>query len=149
MDENYLLGTSLSQRLFHECAKDLPIIDYHNHLGPGDLTGEKRYRNIAELWLVSDPYKHRAMRMCGVEEAYITGSAEDEEKFRAWMEVLPRLIGNPLYEWSILEMKRVFDIDLKPGITDTKWLWEQTGQKLSTPEYSARQILQKFHVEYG
>ena len=86
------------------------------------MTGEKRYRNIAELWLLSDPYKHRAMRICGVSEDYITGGAGDKEKFRAWMDILPRLVGNPLYEWSILEMKRVFEIDLKPGITDPERL---------------------------
>ena len=149
MDENYLLNTSLSQRLFHECAKNLPIIDYHNHLERKDLTGEKRYRNIAELWLLSDPYKHRAMRICGVREDYITGGAGDKEKFRAWMDILPRLVGNPLYEWSILEMKRVFEIDLKPGITDPEWLWEQTNRKLSKPEYSAQRILQIFNVEYA
>lgn len=149
MDENYLLNTSLSHRLFHECAKSLPIIDYHNHLERRELTREKRYRNIAELWLLSDPYKHRAMRICGVEEAYITGDAEDKEKFKAWMEVLPKLAGNPLYEWSILEMKRVFEINLEPGSTDSEWLWEQTGQKLSEPGYSAQQLLQTFNVEYA
>ena len=88
MDENYLLNTSLSQRLFHECAKNLPIIDYHNHLERKDLTGEKRYRNIAELWLLSDPYKHRAMRICGVSEDYRKNSEPGWISCQGWLETL-------------------------------------------------------------
>lgn len=149
MDENFLLHTPLSQNLFHGCAKTLPIIDYHNHLSVEDLAADRRYQNLAQLWLLNDPYKHRAMRICGVEERLITGDAADFDKFKAWMSVLPGLIGNPLYDWSVLEMKRVFGIELKPGITDAAWLWEQTGSRLSGPEYSALDILSEFHVEYA
>ena len=141
MKENFLLNTTLAQWLFHECARDLPVIDYHNHLAIDDLAADRNYGNIAELWLLSDPYKHRAMRICGIEEKYITGETKAIEKFKAWMSVLPRLIGNPLYDWSIMEMQRVFRIDLKPGITDAQWLWEQTNSKLAQADYSARKLL--------
>lgn len=149
MDDNFLLNTPLAQWLYHECAKDLPVIDYHNHLAMDDLAADKCYENIAELWLLSDPYKHRAMRICGIEEKYITGDAGEYDKFSAWMSVLSRLIGNPLYDWSILEMKRIFDIDLRPGITDSRWVWEQTNSKLSQADYSSVNLLSKFCVEYA
>lgn len=149
MKENFLLNTTLAQWLFHECARDLPVIDYHNHLAIDDLAVDRNYGNIAELWLLSDPYKHRAMRICGIEEKYITGEAEAIDKFKAWMSVLPRLIGNPLYDWSIMEMQKVFGIDLEPGITDAQWIWEQTNSRLAQADYSARKLLSRFHVEYA
>lgn len=149
MKENFLLNTTPAQWLFHECAEELPIIDYHNHLAIDDLAADRNYRNIAELWLLSDPYKHRAMRICGIEEKCITGEAEDIEKFKAWMSVLPRLIGNPLYDWSIMEMQRVFGIDLSPGTTDIQWLWDQTNSKLAQADYSAVKLLSRFNVEYA
>lgn len=149
MDEHFLLTTPLAQRLYHECAKGLPIIDYHNHLNVTELWENQNYDNLARLWLISDPYKHRAMRICGIAENRITGTATDYEKFEAWMSVLPRLIGNPLYDWSVLEMKRIFDIDLVPGVTDTAWLWETANQKLKEPAYSPMNLLTRFSVAYA
>lgn len=149
MNENFLLTTPLARSLFHDCAQSLPIIDYHNHLAVQDLVQDRRFENLAQLWLLSDPYKHRAMRICGVPEHFITGEASDYEKFSAWMQTLPKLVGNALYDWSILEMKRIFDLDLVPGVTDTAWLWQQTEQMLSQPGYTARALLDKFHVEYA
>lgn len=149
MKENFLLNTDLSQWLFHQCAKDLPVIDYHNHLSIGDLEEDRNFQNLAQLWVLSDPYKHRAMRICGVQEKYITGEAEDYEKFKAWMAALPKLIGNPLYDWSILEMKRIFEIDINPEANDYERLWEEAGRRLSQPDYSASGLLSKFKVEYA
>lgn len=149
MDENFLLHTPLSRRLYHECAEPLPVIDYHNHLNIRELAEGKNYSNLARLWLISDPYKHRAMRICGVDERYITGDASDYDKFKKWMAVLPRLIGNPLYDWSVLEMKRIFHIDFIPGVTEAEWLWEQADKKLALPEFSVRAMLDRFHVEYA
>ena len=83
MKDDFLLTTPLAGKLFHECAEKLPVIDYHNHLNIRDFAKEKSYRNIAELWLLSDPYKHRAMRSCGVAEKYITGNAKEIDKFKA------------------------------------------------------------------
>lgn len=149
MKDDFLLTTPLAGKLFHECAEKLPVIDYHNHLNIRDFAKEKSYRNIAELWLLSDPYKHRAMRICGVAEKYITGNAKEIDKFKAWMDVLPRLIGNPLYDWSILEMKRVFEIELKPGSTNADYVWNQVNGRLSQPQYSAAGLLEQFNVEYA
>ncbi len=149
MNEDFLLRTPLSKRLYHQHAETLPVIDYHNHLNMKELAEGKSYDNLARLWLLGDPYKHRAMRICGIDEAYITGNASDHDKFAKWMSVLPRLVGNPLYDWSILEMKRIFHIELDPGETDAEWLWEQTGKLLSRPEFSSRALLERFHVEYA
>lgn len=89
----------MQKRLYHNCAADLPLIDYHNHLNIDDLAADRNFNNLAELWITNDPYKHRAMRICGVDEKYITGKAEDFDKFKAWMPVLPKLIGNLLYDF--------------------------------------------------
>ncbi len=139
----------MAQHLYHESAKELPIIDFHNHLNVQELILNRNYKNLARLWLLSDPYKHRAMRICGIPEMYITGDSSDYEKFDAWMSVLPKLIGNPLYDWSILEIKRVFGIDLVPGVTDTERLWETVNRKLKEPEYKPMALLERFHVEYA
>ena len=98
MNPDFLLTSPLARQLYHGCAKDLPIIDYHNHLAPGDITSNRRVENITQLWVSADPYKHRAMRILGLPEAVITGKASDYEKFEAWYESLPRLIGNPLFD---------------------------------------------------
>lgn len=149
MNENFLLQTSLAQTLFHECAKELPVIDYHNHLNVGELLGRKKYENLARLWLTSDPYKHRAMRILGIPERYITGETDDREKYSVWMQALPKLVGNPLYDWAILEMRRVFGIEFIPGETRPEYLWDQIQERLDSPEYTAYGILEKFHTEYA
>lgn len=149
MQEHFLLHTPLSQWLYHDCAKNLPIIDYHNHLSVEDLASGRNYENLARLWLLSDPYKHRAMRICGVEERYITGNAGDFEKMQAWMSVLPRLVGNPLYDWSVLEMKQAFGIELNPETIDCRELWQETNRMLSRRDYGATGLLSKFCVEYA
>lgn len=149
MDHDFLLHTPLSKRLYHECAKNLPLIDYHNHLCVEDFSLGRRFGTLAELWIISDPYKHRAMRICGVEEKYITGIAEEYEKFKAWMSVLPKLIGNPLYDWSILEMKRVFGIELDPEAADCTEIWNTANSKLAQSDFSALGLLSRFNVEYA
>ena len=149
MEENFLLNTPVSQWLYHECVGKLPIIDYHNHLSRRALLSGKGCENLAQLWVCCDPYKHRAMRICGIDEKYITGQAEDWDKFQAWMSVLPRLVGNPLYDWSILEMKRVFGISLEPGVTDAQGLWEQAEDLLSKQDHDPLKLLSGFGVEYA
>lgn len=148
MKEDFLLNSPTARILFHECAKDLPVIDYHNHLAMADLATDRQFENLAQLWVVNDPYKHRAMRICGVEEYYISGKADDFAKYEKWMQTLPQLIGNPLYDWSVLEMKRVFDIEFNPETVDAAALWNEANQKLACPKYTARNLLGSFHVEY-
>ena len=114
MNSNYLINSKTAETLY-EYAKSLPIIDYHNHLSVSDLIENKRYTDIYDLWIKPDPYKHRAMRMCGVPEKYITGDAPIREKFRKWCETLPSLIGNPLYIWTKMELESVFHIIQMPN----------------------------------
>lgn len=148
MNENFLLTTSLAQRLFHNCAETLPIIDYHNHLDVGDLARDRAYENLTQLWVRNDPYKHRAMRICGVPEQVITGPSDDRTLYDAWMQVLPRLLGNPLYDWSVLEMQRIFGISLMPGHTDPDALWRQASERLREPGFTVRGLLKRFGVAY-
>ena len=100
MDRDFLLDTPLARELYHGYAKGSPIYDFHNHLSPADIARRRRFADLAELWLEGDHYKWRAMRACGVDEAYITGSAEPYEKFMAWAKTLPLLVGCPLYHWT-------------------------------------------------
>ncbi len=149
MDENYLLSTPLSRRLYYETARDLPLIDYHNHLSVSDLAADKQFEDIAELWLLGDPYKHRAMRICGVNEELITGSASHQDKFRAWCKTYPKLLGGPLYDWSDMELKAIFDIHTPICEANADKLWEEANSRLSSKAFSAQGIFKMFHVEYA
>lgn len=149
MNDNFLLQTPLAQELYHSCAKELPLIDFHNHLSVADLANDRQFENIAELWVASDPYKHRAMRMCGVPEREITGDASPYEKFAAWCRIYPRLIGTPLYHWTQMELFRVFGILDLPSEKNAQKLWDEINTLLKLPEYSTNSILEKFNVEYS
>lgn len=149
MDEGFLLTTALSERLYYDYAKALPIIDFHNHLCVSDLANDVSFKNISEVWVTKDPYKHRAMRILGVEERFITGSATDLEKFYKWCEVFPLLVGNPLWHWSETELKRVFNTDLLPNKENAEKLYSITGERLKSPALSARGFLKLFNVEYA
>ncbi len=146
MNSDFLLTSPLARQLYYEHAAPLPVIDYHNHLDARAVTENHRYENIARLWVISDPYKHRAMRILGVPEDRITGSSSDYEKFEAWYESLPRLIGNPLFDWSQMELSTVFDFDLLP-FKPCRQVWDTLNEKLS--ELSTADILAKFNIEYS
>src|SRR5690606_17647200 len=103
MDEDFLLSNETARKLYHDYAKQMPIIDYHCHLSPQEIYENKTYKTITEVWLYGDHYKWRAMRSNGIEERYITGDASDYDKFLAYAKTLPDAIGNPLYHWSHLE----------------------------------------------
>lgn len=127
MNEEFLLSTATSRRLYHGVAKKLPIVDYHCHINPREIYENRSYDNITQVWLGGDHYKWRQMRNNGVEEAYITGDAPDREKFQKWAETLPKLIGNPLYHWSHLELKRYFGYSGHLNATTAKEVWELCG----------------------
>ncbi|MBQ9337702.1 MAG: glucuronate isomerase [Lentisphaeria bacterium] len=148
MKEDFLIFDETGGKLY-EAVRDLPVIDWHNHLPVKDLAADRKYADLTELWVASDPYKHRAMRICGVPEKKITGDVPSIEKFRAWSGVLPQLAGNPLYHWSQLELKRIFGIDepLRPETADM--IWEKANARLSEAGYTARGLLKKFNVEYA
>jgi glucuronate isomerase len=106
MTEDFLLDTEFARRLYHDYAKDQPIFDYHCHLPPQQVAENYRFKNLYDIWLKGDHYKWRAMRTNGVPERLCTGDASDREKFDAWAATVPHTIGNPLYHWTHLELRR-------------------------------------------
>lgn len=148
MNENFLLKTDGAVRLYNEYAKDLPIIDFHNHLSVKDIAADRMYEDLTELWLAADPYKHRLMRICGVEEHFITGSATPYEKFEKYCEVFPLLAGNPVYDWSRMELSRIFGIDTLPTKESARYIYDRAGELLRSKEFSNNAILKGFGIEY-
>lgn len=145
--DNFLLENSISERLYHEFAKDLPIIDYHNHLPPGEISEDTVYGNLTKVWINGDHYKWRAMRTLGISEKYITGAAIDEDKFANWAKTVPYTMRNPLYHWTHLELARYFDITDLLNEKTAKRIYQETSEKLSSEEYSCRSLLKKMNVE--
>ncbi len=147
LHENFLLTTPLARDLYHGTARDLPLVDYHCHLSPALLATDHIYQNLSELWLACDPYKHRAMRIAGVAEKYITGASADHVKFTHWAATLPLTLGNPLHAWSALELCRNFDIDtpLSPASADS--IWHAANHLLRTsPRHTIRGLLERNNV---
>lgn len=147
MDQNFLLTNPTAVALYHDHAKDMPIFDYHCHLSPKEIAENKRYRSITEIWLGGDHYKWRAMRTFGIDERYITGDAPDKEKFLKWAELMPYCIGNPLYHWTHLELKRFFGIDKLLSPETAEEIWEECNAKLQTDEFTARSLIQRSNVK--
>ena len=148
MKETFLLRTKTAQALHYEYVKDLPIIDFHNHICVADLKADKKFDNIVSLWLDPDPYKHRLMRICGVDEFFITGDANPWEKFQKFCEVFPYLAGNPVYDWCRMELASVFGIHDPIHADNAKKIYDQTNEMLLSPEYSTNGILSRFQIEY-
>lgn len=146
--EDFLLYNDTAKELYHDVAKDLPIIDYHNHLSPNDILEDKNFDNMAEVWLGGDHYKWRAMRANGIDEAYITGGKSDEEKFMAWAKTVPKTFGNPLYHWTHMELLRYFAIDDLLNEESAPAIWKEANEKLATPEFSTRSLLKRQKVEF-
>lgn len=147
LDDNFLLTNRTAERLFHEYAKDMPIIDYHNHLIPEQIANDVSFDNLTQVWLYGDHYKWRAMRTNGVNEDFITGGKSDYEKFEKWAETVPYTLRNPLYHWTHLELRRYFDVqDILSGSTARK-VYDECTAKLRTPEFSVRGLLSKMNVE--
>ena len=148
MDKNYLLHTQTARRLYEEHAKDLPIIDFHNHLSVAELANDRQFPDITALWLTPDPYKHRLMRICGVPERFITGDADPFEKFERFCEIFPFTAGNPVFDWSKMELSMVFGIEEMPAPENARYLWDKTGEMLASPEFSHNGILKRFRIAY-
>lgn len=147
ISDDFLLETPTGVRLFHDYAKDLPIIDYHCHLPPKQVADDHRFANLAQIWLYGDHYKWRAMRSAGVAEPYCTGAASDREKFQKWAETVPKTLRNPLYHWTHLELKRPFGISdrvLNPETAES--IWSDCNAKLAQPEFSCRGIMRQMKV---
>ncbi|WP_110953885.1 glucuronate isomerase [Anaerosinus massiliensis] len=147
MDENFLLGNETAKTLFHDYAKQMPILDYHCHINPEQIAKNHTFSSITEAWLSGDHYKWRMIRSNGIAEAYITGKeSSDWEKFQKFAQTMPKAIGNPLYHWTHLELKRYFDCDLTLSETTAEEIWQICNQKLRLPALSVCGIIQQSNV---
>lgn len=148
MDENFLLESETARKLYHEYAAKMPIIDYHCHVNPAEIAGDRRFENITQIWLGGDHYKWRLIRANGTPESLITGNeSSDYEKFMAFAKALPKAAGNPLYNWAHLELKRYFgcDLVLKPETADEVWTF--CNKKLAEESMSVRGIIKQSNVK--
>jgi glucuronate isomerase len=146
LDENFLLTNATAETLYHQFAKDMPVIDYHCHLPPDQIAEDKNFANLTQVWLYGDHYKWRAMRANGIPEEYITGNRSDWEKFEKWAETVPYTLRNPLYHWTHLELQRYFDIYEILSPATARKIYDECTAKLQTPEYSVRNLLRKMNV---
>ncbi|MDO4270994.1 MAG: glucuronate isomerase [Eubacteriales bacterium] len=146
INEDFLLQNKMARRLYHDYAENTPIFDYHCHLNPQEIYDDTRFTDLAHAWLGGDHYKWRVLRAAGVPEEYVTGSAPGREKFDRFAAVMPGLIGNPIYHWSHLELKRFFDVDelLDPATADE--IWAKANEKLQSPAGSARSLIRESNV---
>jgi len=146
--DDFLLQTPAARRLYHEHAEALPILDYHCHLPPADIASNRRYGDLAELWLGGDHYKWRAMRTNGVDERYCTGDAAPREKFQKWAETVPALLRNPLYHWTHLELARYFGITdrlLSPDTAES--IWQEANAQLQGADFTSRGLMVRSRVK--
>ncbi|TVP49419.1 MAG: glucuronate isomerase [Mongoliibacter sp.] len=147
ISEDFLLENEFSRKLYHDYASSCPIIDYHNHLPPEDIARDRVFKNLSQVWLAGDHYKWRAMRTLGVDESYITGNANDKDKFLKWAESVPFTLRNPLYHWTHLELLRYFDeFELLDGKSGER-IYEDCTSKINSKDYSTLALLEKMKVE--
>lgn len=147
MDKDFLLSTDSAKSLYHTYAENMPIVDYHCHINPQEIYEDRKFDTITQVWLGGDHYKWRQMRSCGVDEKYITGDASDREKFQKWAEILPKLIGNPLYHWSHLELQRYFGYTGHLNGNTAEEVWNLCNQKLQEDSMSVRNIIRQSNVK--
>jgi len=145
--KNFLLKSTISQKLYHEYAADLPIIDYHCHISPQEIAEDKKFENLTEIWLHGDHYKWRAMRTNGIPESGITGDTSDREKFENWAETVPYTLRNPLYHWTHLELKKTFGVEKILNKNTAEEIWTTCNAKLNTAEFSCKGLIKQANVE--
>ncbi len=145
--ESFLLKNSFAEKLYHDYARALPIVDYHNHLPPDEIAADRKFENLSRIWLRGDHYKWRAMRAFGITETFITGDASDQEKFQKWAETVPYTLRNPLYHWTHLELQRYFNITELLRAETANRIYTYANEALSTPEFSTQKLLTKMNVE--
>ncbi|MDR1754295.1 MAG: glucuronate isomerase [Eubacterium sp.] len=146
MNENFMLNTDVAVKLFHGCAKTLPIIDYHCHINPAEIANDKKFENITSVWLGGDHYKWRLMRAAGVDEKYITGDGSDREKFQKYAETISRCIGNPVFHWTHLELQRYFGYHGVLSGETAEEVWSLCNDKLKSPDMSVKNLIKKSNV---
>lgn len=146
LNDNFILESDIAQQLYHGFAKNQPIIDYHSHLSPEAIAGNKKFENITDIWLKGDHYKWRAMRALGVEERFITGNATDSEKFAKWAQTVPHTVRNPLFHWTHMELKKPFGITELLNTNSATGIYDTTTAMLQQDDFSTQGLLQKFNV---
>ncbi|MEM9353353.1 MAG: glucuronate isomerase [Planctomycetota bacterium] len=146
IQDDFLLQTEAARRLYHGYAADEPILDYHTHLPPADIAADRRFGDLFEAWLEGDHYKWRAMRTAGVPERLCTGDAAPKEKFLAWARTVPQTLGNPLYHWTHLELKRYFGFDGLLSEASAEEVWEQANATLASDGMTCRGMMERFGV---
>ena len=145
LNEQFLLNSKVAEKLYNDFAKGLPIIDYHCHLSPQQIYEDKVFENATEVWLDGDHYKWRAMRANGIDEKFITGDALPYEKFEKWALTIPATLGNPLYHWTHLELRRFFNEDSLLNEKTAPSIWENMNRQLK--EKSVRELIIQSNVE--
>ncbi len=147
INDDFLLTTKEARELFHGYAEKMPIIDYHCHLPPVEIATDKRWANIAEVWLGGDHYKWRQMRSNGVDEKFITGEASAHDKFLKFAETMEVLLKNPLFDWSHLELARYFGVEERLCRATAESIWERCNAKMAESDFSARSLMVKSNVK--
>lgn len=147
LGEDFLLASPYGRMLYHTHAAALPVIDYHCHIDPHAVADDRVFGDLTQLWIQSDPYKWRAMRMNGIEEHRVTGDASNWLKFEAWAQTVPRAVGNPLFHWTGLELKRYFGVDDLLGPKSAEAIWRHCNALLTQTGFSARGLLDRAGVE--
>lgn len=151
LNDDFLLTTAAAKKLYHEHAEKMPIIDYHCHLEPQAIYENKNYPNLTRIWLndgiYGDHYKWRLERANGIPEELITGNGDEYQKLIAWAQTIEKAIGNPLYEWTNLELKRFFKIDLPFTVSNVPTIWEKANRLLQTEEFKPRNLIKNANVK--
>ena len=147
INDDFMLKNETAKKLYHEFAKDLPIIDYHCHIPPEKIAENYKFKNAYDLFLGGDHYKWRLMRSNGIDEEYITGNADDFEKWKMFAKTVPLMIGNPMYHWTHLELKRYFGVDKTLSEKTAEEIWEQVNDCLKKDEFTAQGLVKMSNVE--
>ena len=146
LDKDFLLSSDMAKTLYHDFAANMPILDYHCHINPQEIYEDRKFDTITQVWLGGDHYKWRQMRSNGIDEKYVTGDSTDWEKFKAWAETMPKLIGNPLYHWSHLELRRYFGYEGYLNGDTAKEVWDLCNAKLQESSMTVRNLIKQSHV---
>lgn len=151
LDKDFLLTNELGKKLFYDHAKKMPIIDFHCHLNPQEIYENKNYPNLTRIWIndgsFGDHYKWRLMRANGVKEEFITGDGDEYQKLVAWAETIEKAIGNPLFEWTHLELQRFFGIDEPFTTKNVKQVWDKANKLLATDDFKPRSLIRNSNVK--
>ncbi len=158
MDQDFILQTKTAQHLFHDYAEELPIIDYHCHISPREIYEDRRFNNLGEVWFggkqpdgtyFGDHYKWRLMRSNGMSEGSVTGREDEYGRFLGFAKTLELAIGNPMYHWCNLELKKYFGITEPLGADNAREIWDKCNEMLSKdPDLTVRGLIRQSNVAY-